>query len=870
MILLSGPPGSGKTSRVLSLVRGHLERRESHFRLLVPTATLAEHFRNVLAREGFAFRPGLVLTLSKFIEPFTRSAPPPPALLELVLERVLERQRHTEFAGVSGTVGFLESLASAIDEFSTAGTDAASLAGVLSGPYASAFLAVFRSVEEELATRGYALRGPRLREAAEAVGGLSGIGHLYLDGFVSFAALEIEFLKRCPAQVTLTLPEWDGNQQARAALAAAETVRMRGAAPAPAETVVAAPNLELEVDEVARRVLAAGRPFHEIGVIVRQPRVYVPALRAAFERFGIPARFYFSDPLAANGTVQYLSTLCEAAATGWPLDSLAVAFSHPASGIGGTPEGDWLNVRLREAMPAQGLSAARKAAESKGTVLFRFLEQFDKPLGSMRVAAEWAEHLAKMPGAVSMGQPQDGRPHEVELWRSRALALRGFVEAVRETALALGAETLLPFPDFWRQVRRTLELTPLRTPDRRRAVVHVMDAWEARQWRLPLVFVCGMLEGQFPAYPAQDPLFPDAVRLKLRKAGVPVKTLAERQQEEEFLWTMARTRADEALVLSYPKFNARGEETLASFWLAGAPEAQEAVAARPAAGRARAAAARAVLYDETLLQRMGEKFVSFSPSAIETFLTCPYQFFARHTLRLRELPARPEERLDRLSQGNLVHDVLSEWHRSGRAIKNIFEERFADYCREANVKQGFATEVARLEMLRNLEAFECDPRLLGGVKIETEQKFEFELAEGIRIRGRIDRIDHLGGGRVRLCDYKYSSMLNVKKRFSEENLDRYVQGGLYVLALAAQGQAVERFDYCGLRGGVNWKGYEGEALTAHMQQAKELTVEAVSRVRAGAIGLEPADRDACRTCDYADACRVKSLPARVRGAGGGE
>ena len=39
-------------------------------RLIVPTATMAEHLRNELAREGFVFKPALVTTFTKFVEPY--------------------------------------------------------------------------------------------------------------------------------------------------------------------------------------------------------------------------------------------------------------------------------------------------------------------------------------------------------------------------------------------------------------------------------------------------------------------------------------------------------------------------------------------------------------------------------------------------------------------------------------------------------------------------------------------------------------------------------------------------------------------------------------------------------------------------------
>src|SRR2546426_54812 len=59
MLLLTGPPGSGRTSHVLAEFRQALRRNASDIRLLVPTATMAEHLRHLLAREGFVFRFGL-------------------------------------------------------------------------------------------------------------------------------------------------------------------------------------------------------------------------------------------------------------------------------------------------------------------------------------------------------------------------------------------------------------------------------------------------------------------------------------------------------------------------------------------------------------------------------------------------------------------------------------------------------------------------------------------------------------------------------------------------------------------------------------------------------------------------------------------
>ena len=68
MRLLIGPAGSGKTTRALDSLRAALRRKESGTRLLAPTATLAMHLENRLAREGLVFRPSAIQTLHGFVE----------------------------------------------------------------------------------------------------------------------------------------------------------------------------------------------------------------------------------------------------------------------------------------------------------------------------------------------------------------------------------------------------------------------------------------------------------------------------------------------------------------------------------------------------------------------------------------------------------------------------------------------------------------------------------------------------------------------------------------------------------------------------------------------------------------------------------
>ena len=94
MLLLTGPPGSGMTSRVLTEFRQALRGNAAGIRLLTPTATMAEHFSHQLAREGFVLRPNAILTLSKFIAPWTEDLPEiSAAAFYLLVERVVSREK---------------------------------------------------------------------------------------------------------------------------------------------------------------------------------------------------------------------------------------------------------------------------------------------------------------------------------------------------------------------------------------------------------------------------------------------------------------------------------------------------------------------------------------------------------------------------------------------------------------------------------------------------------------------------------------------------------------------------------------------------------------------------------------------------------
>ena len=170
----------------------------------------------------------------------------------------------------------------------------------------------------------------------------------------------------------------------------------------------------------------------------------------------------------------------------------------------------------------------------------------------------------------------------------------------------------------------------------------------------------------------------------------------------------------------------------------------------------------------------------YSVTAVETYLQCPFQYFAGRVLGLKE-EADDEPGLPARDAGLLLHDVLhdcfQEWRRLGhvadtsrgpargaRRVRGRGRARAAVRCLPADravervrlfgsaVATGRAREDAACRR-PSCSATSCVARLEHPI----DQHVVLPAADGTRtvhLRGRIDRVDWTSDGRVRVIDYK--------------------------------------------------------------------------------------------------------------------
>lgn len=824
MKIVAGPYACGKTHRLSSLI----QRAAQPVRQIVPTASMA------------ARTPGAITLFQLISQLVPHVSAPSEATLDREIRAALESLNLPPLRGVCKFDGFRRKLRALFEEISAPGISAEEFAGALDSlSYASAtqraIAAVYLRVESRLRDQGFGFAGARARMAAGRIRRRGApAGSYFFDGFYSFSDAELDLVEALAdaAEVALTVPlDWPGASRTITRLAPRADVEMLPPLLLrPRVEKFSAPSRVQECEEIARRIrarLASGGKPGDFGVIVRQPKIYLPLLRAAFSRYAVPAAFRFSEPLGRQPASRFCASVIESLLDGWNLERLHEAVTLPVSGLGATPEGDLLDFEMRKRIPARGFDGLPLLEERFG--------RFSAWAAAQLAPKAWASALSTLIESTAAAP-----------WK----------QALAEAAAAL-PDRACTLAEFWPEALHAIRATVIRPPEQNGDAVAVVDAMEARQWRFGLAFVCGMLEGEFPAHPVGDAFFDDSTRKELARLGVPLRSSEDVEAEERALVDVAATRADE-VVFSWPAVTPAGEDSLPSLVLETYPG--DVGSARPSlpalAAPYRPPSRTSGAPPQDVQRHMGEP-KTWRPTEIECFLQCPFQYLGRYTLRLQAPPPGPAERFDVRAQGTIAHKILRRvCENPALHLEAVLEEELRLLARKEHIPESHVTLWYRTGMLRVLRLFLAMPPEREDWLREYEWPFEFELVEGIRIKGRIDRFDSKER-RAFAIDYKYSKTNRLRKSDA-------VQGGLYLLALQREGFSPEGFAYIALREDGEVVHYDAAPL---MEKAREQGIAAATRAMQGEIAARPADPSLCGFCEFLPACRISQSGGAALGSG---
>jgi ATP-dependent helicase/nuclease subunit B len=673
---------------------------------------------------------------------------------------------------------------------------------------------------------------------------------------------------------------------------------------------------EEELVAIARQLKADRRdgdaaPLDRTAVVFKAP---LPYLYLAAEIFGaarIPYQATDALPLAAEPTAAALDLVLEAVAANFTRGALVALLRSPHFAF--RHDGDEVTRESVAAMD-RALSKARYLGD---------VDRLEALVDAARLGdaqAEPALHAAlaaaRELAPLALSNPASGQVGLLlTFWLGHLRPIeddqrfgpreRHSRAAIQETLNALQAvhaahdDRAWTIDDLGIAVRRAIEDQTLDL-ESARSGVHLVDDQAARYGEFDDVAIVGVVEPDWPERPRRNIFYPPAL---LKSLGWPSEKDRRAAADARFLDLLASasrrtfvstfTLDEDALVSRSIQLDEMSRARLSTVTRAPLEGARifldealslEPVTLAPLEGeprawaelRGRRSASDAPEFHGTIGATTA---AAWSVSALETYLDCPFKFFAQHVLKLEEEPD-DEEVMDPRRQGQFMHGVFeaffAAWQDAGH--RGITPENLDD------ARDLFTAVVDRaLERLPAAEAGLERTRLLGSsaasglgeavFRMEAERpvavverllehplRGEFTIAtpdgpRTIALRGKADRLDLLADGTFRLIDYKLgwppqrgrALQLPIYSICAEQRLVSH-KGRSWTLSEAAylafkgQKRVVPLFTSPGDKAKV----------LAEAQERLALTIDAIAR---GEFPPTPDDVWRCETCSFASVCR---------------
>jgi ATP-dependent helicase/DNAse subunit B len=677
-----------------------------------------------------------------------------------------------------------------------------------------------------------------------------------------------------------------------------------------------------ELELIAARVatlLDEGLPAEEIAVVVRRPAASAALVAEIFAGaripFAMPHKRPFADTAVGRALIGLLRCVPrpDGPAPGTAADLLAWL---RAPGRLDRPElADSLELTVRR----QGLRSAEQARASWEERRFP-LDTIDRLAEAQRrgpgaLAERASRELVRLFAAPRRGTASVLDAEQMD--EARALAggrsalseLRELARFAPESAPSSAAELAA--------VLAGVEVNSGALPGP--GLVAVVEPLALRARRVRALFLSGLQEGVFPLRARPQPLLGERERSRVAVAsGLLLGDTAEILAAERYLFYALISRPEERLALSWHETDDEAAPLSRSLFVedvrdlfderlyeqrerralgalddaGGAP--QSAVATLPAGG---------LLTDQRVLSRLRAR--AWSGTSIERWVGCPVAWFVERLLS----PSRFEPEPEPLVRGGLAHVALKETldglrgetgsaritqatlGRARELLRSSLATADADPARRVSVSPERAAAIARslrADLERYLEHAAAQEGSLVPQELELGFGFDdpdaedhgepsdlpaFDLGGGIRLRGRIDRIDVGAGGEAVVIDYKAKTAESSEKWLEKRNLQvaLYMQAAEQLLGLRVVGglyqplsgrdlraRGVLLADHDAAENCVRTDRVDAEVLDELLAEVLDRARTAADEARRGALEPRP---ESCgyggRGCMYPTICRCE-------------
>jgi len=540
--------------------------------------------------------------------------------------------------------------------------------------------------------------------------------------------------------------EWQGLSPQRRTI---DHVRLIEAEDSAEEARAIAVTIREAVETPEKRV-ALVTPDREIAVRVA----------AQLRRWGIDADDSAGEPLAREPEGRLFLSISQMIAREFQPIALLSVFKHPLVHSG---EGRlvWLekvralDLALRGpqmqtggAAIVEALSGEIKAGRAEPDLL-RWWSEVEKELSAHIVLAR-SDLKQHIDAVTAVADSLTGG----EIWKGVAgRSLSQFIEHYAgEDVSALDDGDVGGYPDI---IRSLLTDISVRRPFGKHPRVAIFGLLEARLQSADLLICAGLNEGTWPQLSRPDPWLAPHLRRRLglpgldRTIGLSAHDLASGLGAPEVVLTRAKRDRSGPTIAS--RFLLRMQA------LFGKSLKSDGVAL---------ALARRLDQPDGLVPRHPRprpapsaelRKVAISITQMDMLRADPYAFYARNILSLDALKPVDAEP-DPAWKGTLVHNIIDEWTKSGERQPSSL----VDYAERRLTAQSVAPALRLLWQPRIVEglrwvAAQTDAFAAGGRELLVSEVKAAGEIDGIKVHGRIDRIDRTADGKLVVIDYKTGS-----------------------------------------------------------------------------------------------------------------
>ena len=676
---------------------------------------------------------------------------------------------------------------------------------------------------------------------------------------------------------------------------------------------------EEELAEFARALKAAPRttPLGRTAIVFQRPLPYLYLARQVFADAQVPYQALDSLPLAAEPFAAAVDLVFSAIAADFTRGALVELLRSPHFAFSAgdhtvTPEDvhalDRYLVERKYLGDAGRLAAlvSPDALSRAADALARLaLEAAASAAQELSAAAAAPTSSAQIDGILAFMLAREVRPADGDAWASRHLRAREAVLAALRTlrdAHAAHDPAPLSISELAGAVRRWIEGQTF-SPRLGARGVMLMDASAAPYADVDEIRIVGLSEADWPEPSVRSIFYPQSLLTQLGWPGEQDRFPAARARFQDLLRLPRRrvslsafTLEDDAIVSPSALLEDVDAAGLSierqAFATGGGRESRvfvhEALAIEPvAAAVPRGEAA------EWLALRSSRRFddarfrgqtdpraaSSYAVSRLETYLECPFKYYAAHILRL------PEERdeqawLTPQERGHFVHAVFesffAEWQRLGHgaittanvaeamALFDIVAEGHlaalpeGDRALERTLVLGSAAAAGFGERAFAFEIEDGIPLVERLLEYQLEGTFTFAAAGAadggtrrVTLRSKADRIDLLQDGTLRIVDYKTGRAPDRKRA-----LQLPIYGVCAQQALDGRhgrSWTVSRAGYIAFKEKVAFTEVPNPLKALAEGQATLLTV--VDAIERGEFPVRPDEPFLCTWCAYAGVCR---------------